>query len=234
MIEAQHNRYADYIFGKYIHRMFRRHFNSFNMIGIKPELHDELPLIVTPNHSTWWDGFFLYYINKYFFQRKYYIMMLEDQLLNFPFFAKLGAFSIMQNNPKKIIESINYSAKVLSENSKTMLVMFPQGRMLPDFQRPVKAFGGINKILEKCNGEVNMVTLGIKTCLLNEQLPHVFYKFGENYILDKNNIIDYEIIGKEIENNLNDIESSIINNDHGVEIFKGKTSVSKKYQDQGL
>jgi 1-acyl-sn-glycerol-3-phosphate acyltransferase len=230
MIKAKHSRSADLIFRFYIYRMFRRHFNSFNLIGSDPQINDQLPLIVTPNHSTWWDGFFLYFINSHFFQRKYYIMMLEDQLLNFPFFAKLGAFSIMQDNPKKIIETIDYSAKILSENRRSMLVMFPQGEMLPEFQRPIKAFGGIKKIIEKCEMEVNLLTLGVKVSLLKEQLPNVFYSFGKNKIVSIANIPDHNEIALELEENMSSIESSIISKDSGRVIFSGKSSVSRKYE----
>jgi len=230
MIKANHNRSADLIFRFYIYRMFRKHFNSFNLIGNDPKINDELPLIVTPNHSTWWDGFFLYFINKYFFQRKYYIMMLEDQLLNFPFFAKLGAFSIMQDNPKKIIEALSYSASILSENTRAMLVMFPQGEMLPEFQRPIKAFGGIKKIIERCQTEVNLLTLGVKVSLLKEQLPQVFYSFGENQIVGQGNLPNYEEIALRLEDNMSRIESSIIRKDLGNVILSGKSSVSRKYE----
>ena len=58
MIPAKHNRQADYIFGIYIRRMFRKRFNSFNLIGSPPVIKKDLPLIITPDHSTWWDGFF--------------------------------------------------------------------------------------------------------------------------------------------------------------------------------
>jgi 1-acyl-sn-glycerol-3-phosphate acyltransferase len=230
MIEANHSRYADTVFGIYIRRMFRKHFNSFNLIGDMPIIDNELPLIITPNHSTWWDGFFLYFINKYFYGRKYYIMMLEDQLRNFPFFAKLGAFSIVQKNPKKIIETLDYSARILSENKNSMLVMFPQGEMIPDFGRPIIAYGGIKKIIEKCDTDINLMTLGVKTCFLKEQLPHVIYSFGQNHICNSSNNINSDILAKELQDNLERIERSILNGENGEEIFHGKTSVSKKYE----
>ena len=159
-------------------------------------------------------------------------MMLEDQLRNFPFFAKLGAFSIMQNNPKKILETINYSANILAREKNSILVMFPQGEMRPDFERPIKAFQGIRKIIEKYGSELNLLTLGIKTVFLKEELPHVFYRFGENHIVSKDNNIETDDLAAEIRENLDMIESSIIDGDTGKIIFSGKHSVSKKYQDK--
>ena len=39
-------------------------FMKFRCWGELPEIPDHLPLLLLPNHSTWWDGFFVYLLNK--------------------------------------------------------------------------------------------------------------------------------------------------------------------------
>ena len=68
-----------------------------------PEFDKSKSLIVTPNHFSWWDGFFIYWTNKKLFNRKLYVLMLEEQLKRYWFFKKLGCYSIDLNDNRKMI-----------------------------------------------------------------------------------------------------------------------------------
>jgi hypothetical protein len=59
MIQAQHAAWADRIFHPYVTWLFKRHFHVVRLLGKIPETNPELPLLLLPNHSTWWDGFFV-------------------------------------------------------------------------------------------------------------------------------------------------------------------------------
>ena len=64
MIKAQHNWSADKIFRIYIFRMLKKHFASVTLFGKLPESDPLLPTLLIPNHNTWWDGFFVYFLNE--------------------------------------------------------------------------------------------------------------------------------------------------------------------------
>ena len=76
MIKANPTRWAKFIFHIYVMRLLKRSFHSFNLIGNIPKSDPELPLLLIPNHSTWWDGFFVYLLNDQFLKRELYMMML--------------------------------------------------------------------------------------------------------------------------------------------------------------
>ncbi|MDX1777464.1 MAG: hypothetical protein R3339_01145, partial [Thermodesulfobacteriota bacterium] len=94
MIKASHKKWARLIFNPYCDLLLKRNFSQFLLVNDFPQLSPKLPLIITPNHISWWDGFFIYYLSKKKFNRKIYLMMLESSLEKFWFFQKIGAFSI--------------------------------------------------------------------------------------------------------------------------------------------
>ena len=102
MIQASHKKWARRIFNPYCDSLLKRNFSQFLRVNTFPRLSPDLPLIITPNHISWWDGFFIDYLTRKFLNRKGYIMMLEEQLSKYWFFQKIGAFSIDPSNAKRI------------------------------------------------------------------------------------------------------------------------------------
>lgn len=223
MIRANHKNWADRAFGIYIRGQFRKHFHAFHLLGTEPMVDENLPLILVPNHSSWWDGFFVYHLNKTFFQRKLYLMMLESQLKRYPFFQKLGAFSIDQKNPKKILDSLKYSTLSLKmEGNNCLLTIFPQGELLPDYAA-LKLNNGLEKVISWYGAKLNVLPLSMKIIHLKEQRPQFFFSFGKNIIASKNDFSLREL-KLNLEKTMAHVRESILNNEHGKIIFKGKRS----------
>lgn len=177
MIKAEHKKWAHFIFNIYLNRILRKNFQNFYLIGDIPELDNEKGLIITPNHFSWWDGFFIYYLMKKFSSRKLFIMMLEEQLKNYSFFKNLGAFSINQQNPKSIIETINYASTLI--NSKGYLVTYPQGEIEPYEKRPLILKEGLIKIIAKTEIETNVLPIAFKIHYSNERKPFIYAAMGK-------------------------------------------------------
>lgn len=224
MIKAQHSKWAEFVFDKYLLTIFRKSFSGINLIGDPPEISKDVQLIVLPNHSTWWDGFFVWYLNKSFFRRKFYIMMLESRLKKYNFFSKLGAFSIDQNNPKSIIETFAYINTILNSQDRIILNFYPQGELLPNFIRPIKIHPGILKIIRNFDGNLSLIPLGIRAEFLRDRLPYVFFNFGQAIDTKKDDSEIIKTIQFSIEDCLRKIESNVIDNKFGQVIFKGKKS----------
>jgi 1-acyl-sn-glycerol-3-phosphate acyltransferase len=224
MIKAKHTKWAEFVFEKYLDTIFKKSFSDINLIGDIPEISNDDQLIVLPNHSTWWDGFFVWYLNKILFQRKFYIMMLESRLKKYNFFSKLGAFSIDQNNPKSIIETFSYINTILQSKDRIILNYYPQGELLPNIIRPIKIQPGILKIIRNFNGNLSIIPLGIRAEFLGDRLPYVFFNLGKPIDTKKEESAIILDIQSSIEDCLKTIEFNIINNKLGRVIFKGKKS----------
>lgn len=213
MIKAKHSYWANLIFRRYLNHLIKRNFNSLRLTGELPKYDNNLPILIAPNHSSWWDGFFVYLLNDLFFYKKFYLMMLENQLSKYMYFRKLGAFSIDQNNPKKILESIHYSAEILKSKNNPMLVIYPQGKIEPAWKENIKINQGIEKIIEMADRNVNVIPLGMRIESENQKKPNVYFMFSEN-VINLNNINN---VSNELEGTLNDILNTmkykILNND---------------------
>ncbi|MBN1153602.1 lysophospholipid acyltransferase family protein [candidate division KSB1 bacterium] len=192
-------------------------FHSFTMINRCPATHLELPLLLIPNHSTWWDGFFVYWLNKYCFQRQIYIMMLEKQLKKYFFFKHVGAYSIDPDDYKEIRRSLNYTLDLINLHTEPapLVTLFPQGELLPWTIRPLNFKKGLEWIISKSQRQINLLPVVFRIEYLNQQKADVFFKFGENHVYDPNSFPGMNSLEQEVTSLLDSLQLDIINRNQG-------------------
>lgn len=231
MLKANHSYLAELLFRPYIFRLMKNSFHSISIFGTLPEISHRFPIILAPNHSTWWDGFFVYLINNQLFSRKFFIMILEEQLSKYKFFTKLGGYSINQNSPKSIIESLNYTNSLIEKFNNPLITIFPQGILEPQFKNPIKVGRGIDKIIQKSDKEIAILPLSIRTEFYKEQYPEVFLKFGNARIVMGNTNFSTVNLEDELLTLYYEIGISIQNNEERNILLSGKTSISQRSKD---
>lgn len=145
MIKASPNRLYCWLFGNYFELILRRHFRK--IIILSDYTPDDRPVLLIPNHFSWWDGFIAWHLNETIFRKKFHLMMLEAELGKRRFFSKLGAFSI-QPGRKQIIESLDYAAEILSKPGN-LLVLYPQGKLYSQHSPEIQFLQGIDRIIAK-------------------------------------------------------------------------------------
>lgn len=179
MLEANKNRLFDKVFSVYNRNLLKRRFNSLQLLDSNElaRRSEDLPLIVYANHSGWFDGLIAYQISNEF-NLDSYLMMEEKQLKDLFLFRKLGAFSVVRNNPREAVKSINYAAKILKEGNGRVLWIFPQGEILPNDVRPLFFYRGISKIIEKV-GKCNTLSMAIRYEFSGNFKPDIFVGFGK-------------------------------------------------------
>lgn len=140
---------------------------------------DQGPLILYLNHSSWWDGYMMMVIHRMILRRRFngYLMMEENQLRAFRFFAWCGAFSINRNNRSDVVRAINYSSYVLRERRNRALYIFPQGKILPNDARPLVVYPGVARII-KAAGNVTLCPIALRYEFRGEQRPEAFIRLG--------------------------------------------------------
>ena len=227
MIQTQHAILADRIFYPYIIWLFKRHFHAMHVLGEVPDIPANLPLLILPNHSTWWDGFFVYFLNKKIFKRTIYLMMLEEQLSKYRFFSKIGAYSIEPKSPKGISTSLGYTVSLLRQKSipPPLICIFPQGSLEPWKTHPLDYKRGLSWVLERYTDTVSILPLAIRCEFLYEQNPEVFFLFGKNYGLDFKEFLGISWLEEIEETLLKDLESRISRGERGQILLQGYRSV---------
>ncbi|MBD3287570.1 hypothetical protein GF337_02095 [candidate division KSB1 bacterium] len=217
MIKARHSRIAKFLFHHYIKNLLSRHFADFQLFGKMPQLDPGLPLLLLPNHSTWWDGFFVYLLNETLIRRPIYLMMLEEQLKKYHFFSRVGAFSIEPENAKSTLRTLDYTAGIL--NSKTsplpLICMFPQAELVPWGKRPLNLKRGVEWLIQKTEQEINLLPLAMKAEYLGLKLPQVFFQFGDNQIVDSRSFPGMDWLENQLETLLDDMAGKIADQERG-------------------
>lgn len=201
MLKAQKSLWFENFFAVYNRNLFKRRFHSLNVSGldILQKRDKKIPLIIYVNHSSWWDGLVAFEISR-MANLDSFVMMEEKQLKKLFLFRRLGAFSVMRENPRSAVESINYAANILAENTNRTLWVFPQGEILPNDLRPLKFYNGTARIIEKVS-QCNVVPIALRYEFLSEYKPEVFVQIGnidlfygnENFKCKK---ITYNLEGK--------------------------------------
>ena len=150
ILKAKHNRLFLYFSNRYAVWKIKKHFDSIKIIGEFNE--KNRPVLLISNHISWWDGLWAIYLNFKIIERKFHFMMLEEQLRKFWFFNYIGGYSI---NPKSksIIESLRYTAELLS-NKNNIVLVFPQGEIQSMHNQKIHFEKGIHYILKNIENQI--------------------------------------------------------------------------------
>jgi 1-acyl-sn-glycerol-3-phosphate acyltransferase len=225
MIKAKHQKWADWIFKLYIYRLMKNNFAKISLLGDIPKINTDLPTLLIPNHNTWWDGFFIYLLNRKIFKQNAHVMMLESQLQHFNFFKRVGAYSIDPDNPKKTLESLHYTSSLLEAktNPKSLICLFPQGELNPWTSEKIEFKPGLDWIIRKFKKPLNLIMLAIRCEFLKKKHAEVFLLFSENFETDFNNFQGISW-AKGIELKLlKNLTQKIMNREEGKLLLKGKS-----------
>jgi 1-acyl-sn-glycerol-3-phosphate acyltransferase len=196
MLEAKKSRWFEEIFAVYNRNLLRRRFHSLNVSGLNflKSPQTNLPFLIYANHSSWWDGLVAFQISRRTGADSF-IMMEEKQLKKLFLFRRLGAFSVVRENPREAVESINYAARLLKENSNRTLWIFPQGAILPNDKRPLGFYNGVSRVIGKIP-RAAAVPLAMRYEFRGEFKPEIFVKIGAPQLVS----VDKDFSAKNLTN----------------------------------
>ncbi len=206
MIKAEHKYWAELPFRIYIDHLLKKQFGRFILINSFPKISSGDGLLITPNHFSWWDGFFIDFALRKLSNRKIYLMMLERQLNKYWFFRKVGAFSVDAGNPKSAASSLRYARKIISDPGN-VLIVYPQGELVPYGRYPFHLKHGIGAIVRDTKINIKILPAAFKINYGDDKKPFVSARFG-NVISPEVLLNDFNYYAKEFENNVKDLDKS--------------------------
>ena len=220
MIYADHKWWAPLLFGPYLRKIFRKDYSHFYISNAYPEIPEEKGLLLTPNHISWWDGFFIYYCMKHFSSRKIYLMMLQEQLSQIQFFRFMGAYTIDPGHRSNVKESLDYTRKSLKENN-SYTVIYPQGEIVPQDTAPLRFQRGVITVLRSLDPPVLLMPVIFLVKPFNERHPEIWCRFGEPASSDT--VCD-DFQGYEAATNreLEKLQKSILTREYITDLFADK------------
>jgi len=151
---------------------------NFHKVFISGKYHEKgKPVLLISNHISWWDGFWVVYLNIKFFHRIFYFMMLEEQLRKNIFLNRAGGYSVKKGS-RSIIESLDYTSELLGEK-KNLVLMFPQGKIESVHNQMITFERGIEHVLKKVKGKVQILFLVNLIDYFSNQKPGLYMYLRE-------------------------------------------------------
>lgn len=134
------------------------------------------PLILYGTHGSWWDAAVSIVLSLRVLRLDAYGMMEHRQLDRYRFFRSIGMFSVVREDPRSAMHSLDYAAERLRGTDRTLWI-FPQGTLVHQDVRPIECEPGIG-ILAKKLGHVYLCPVALRYELLREQRPECLVRIG--------------------------------------------------------
>lgn len=135
------------------------------------------------NHNYWWDGLLPLYLSKKYFNQNTRAIMEYDQMLRYPFFSRIGAFSIDPTSPKSSIKTLRYALESLTKE-KTCLFIYPEGKIVPVSDKTSTFQNGLSWIYQHTEA-IDFVPVGIYIDHSSYNKPELNIYIGNSVKHDK-------------------------------------------------
>lgn len=179
MIEARKSHWFEEIFAVYCRNLFWRRFHALQISGVEnlAKRDKSVPLLLYANHSSWWDALIAFEVSRRAALDQF-AMMEEKHLRQLFLFRRIGAFSVLRENPRQAIRSINYAVDLLTKKPNRALWIFPQGAIQPNDVRPLEFYSGAARIVQKL-GKCFAAPVAMRYEFLNDFKPEVIARVGD-------------------------------------------------------
>jgi chlorobactene lauroyltransferase len=129
------------------------------------------------NHSSWWDGLIPLLLNNYLFQQQARAMMEDKQMHQYPFFSRIGAFSVNLENTRNMAFSLRYAHESM-QRANSSLYLYPEGKIVPFSTDQPEFRGGLAWLYNKMP-DIDYVPIGIYIHTMRHDKPELHINIGE-------------------------------------------------------
>jgi 1-acyl-sn-glycerol-3-phosphate acyltransferase len=150
------------------------------------------------NHHYWWDGLIPLLLNEYVFKQDARAIMEEKQMKIFPFFSRVGAFSIDRANLKSAMFSLDFAGEWL-QGSGNSVYLYPEGKITNTCDN-LSIESGFTRILKNYKG-FDTVLIALFITYDKFDKPELYIDVSESILLDSD-LNKLEMVSL-IENELN-------------------------------
>ena len=125
----------------------RRRVGPVLLTGLPAALPADRPLLLCPNHASWWDGFLVRELQRALRPRAPLLtLMLASELRRRPWLALLGAVGLEPGSTASIRAALRRMEGARGERPDVVAAVFPQGRIRPPHARPLGFRPGVRAV----------------------------------------------------------------------------------------
>ncbi|MFU8813143.1 MAG: lysophospholipid acyltransferase family protein [Balneolaceae bacterium] len=206
-LPAKESGWFIWLFDLYVRWLLKRRFHRVHLDSeYKPGKHQKT--IYYLNHSSWWDGLVPFILNQRLFRQKARGMMEDKQLKAYPFFRRLGVFSIpADRRSSQMFASLRYALHSLQRDGSSLYI-YPQGKIEPFQTRPIRFKKGLGWLARQCP-DADLVPVGIYIHTMRKDKPELHISVGSAVNIGRES--DTETINKILEQHLEDLLKKLVN-----------------------
>ncbi|TDG37927.1 glycerol acyltransferase [Pedobacter changchengzhani] len=153
MYHPRKNKLIYRFFCWYIQYLIDKDFDAFNYNNLKPN--QDASILILANHFSWWDGFFIFYINKKLFKKNFHVLVNEENFKKVGFLKYVGAFAA-EHKGKDIIDMLSYAGKLLDDANNLVLV-FPQGKLYSNHVKGITFEKGVMQMIKASTKKIDII-----------------------------------------------------------------------------
>lgn len=135
------------------------------------------------NHNYWWDGLLPLYLNNKLFKQNARALMEDKQMRQYPFFSRIGAFSINLEDSRDTIKSLRYAVDSLQEANSSLFI-YPEGKLTPSSDSKPVFKEGLAWLYQKTE-LVDLVPVAFYIDHSKANKPDLFILIGKSVKADK-------------------------------------------------
>ena len=186
ILKAKHHPVIFPFFRLYTLCLLKKHFSGIRIAG--HYVNEKQPVLLIANHFSWWDGLIALYLNMKLFKKRFYFMMLEEQLHRYWYFNYCGGFSVKRKS-RSVLETIQYTNELLTDKSNLVLI-FPQGEIQSMHKQDFIFEKGIERILQNMQNKIQVVFIANLVDYLSNKKPRIsiYYSIQKDLPADINSI----------------------------------------------
>ena len=175
-----YSRWTRKAFNHYLSWNFKRNFENIYSLVLSSLESIKTPLLFVSNHVSWWDGFFLFEIQRQVRPKaKIYTVALEKTCSENRILPRMGVLPIQPGNPGSVKSLLNYLRTLRAENLPEELVVsfFPQGKITPSFSSDLGFQRGVEQVISALT-PVTVVPIGIHIEPMTGKKPTAILSIG--------------------------------------------------------
>ena len=148
MLVPRRNKIIYSFFSWLISRLIRSDFQKFDFNNVSFD--QNRAILILSNHLSWWDGFWIFQINRIHFKKRFHVMITEENYEKVWFLKYLGSFSVKKNS-RSVIQTLEYAGRLL-DDPQNLVLIFPQGKL----------YSGHTDQIQFQKGLMNMINISSK------------------------------------------------------------------------
>lgn len=130
------------------------------------------------NHNAWWDALTPLLLNQYVLKQHPRAVMEWEQVHRYPFFRRIGCFSIDRKDHRSALKSLRYGIDWLNTTPGRSLFLYPEGKITNPQLQDFPFETGIGWMASQLERHVDLVPLIQHSHFMHHAKPELYLQLG--------------------------------------------------------